>query len=168
MGACVCGTAVRRPRTIAESCSILPAMGSAGAGGGYAFGDVLDGAADLPVVHRAPRHGALAPRGLWPPAGSSAAAVRAGPDGLLLAASLLLARLPSALISARVRRHGGGRSRVPGGWLGRLDDGGVQAGSGLVRAGDGDGGESGCQQQVTVLRLGEGAAEAASQLLGLG
>ena len=44
----------------------------------------------------------------------------------------------------------------------------LQARPGFVRAGDSAAGEPGSQQQVTVLRLGEGAAKAADPLLGFG
>src|SRR2546429_1013140 len=60
-----------------------------------------------------------------------------------------------------------GCSAVPVGGLGSLDDGGGQAFSGLVCAGDSYAGEPHGQQQVTVLLLGEGAA-AADPLLSLG
>src|SRR5207248_8036833 len=60
-----------------------------------------------------------------------------------------------------------GWSCVPGIRLGCLDDRGMQTGASLVRAGDGDAGEPGGLQQVTVVRLGDRGA-AAGPLLGPG
>ena len=72
---------------------------------------------------------------------------------------------PAALASCTVAAC---HARYLAGWLGGLDDRGVQAGFGFVHADNADAGKADRLQQVAVLRLGKGAVGAADLLLGLG
>ena len=72
---------------------------------------------------------------------------------------------PAALASCTVAAC---HARYLAGWLGGLDDRGVQAGFGFVHADNADAGKADRLQQVAVLRLGKGAVGAADPLLGLG